>query len=98
MNSTIQNSKLDLNILEEYRNENYLSVLAKVRSKANIYRISDLATDHNREVVKKALRVLEPKAFTAQQWRVAAYFLTGKRIDISSSEQLKNTILLELSE
>lgn len=97
MNNTIQNNKLDPITLEEYRNDNYLSVLTKVRSKANIYRISDLATNSNREVVKKALRVLDPKAFTAQQWRVAAYYLTGKRIDISSSEQLKNAILLELS-
>lgn len=98
MNSTIQNSKLDPNVFQEYQNDNYLSVLANVRSKANIYRISDLATNKNREVVKEAFRILDPKAFSAQQWRVAACFFTGKRIDISSSEQLKDTILLELSE
>lgn len=90
-------NKWDPVVFEEHRDRNYLAVLEKVRSQACTSKISDLVKDDNQKVVKQAVIALDPKGFTTKQWRVAAYYLTGKTIDISSSEQFKNMILQELS-
>lgn len=97
MNIRIQKSNLDPISLEEYGNSNYLAVLAKVRNKTNASKISELTRDENQKAVRKTIREIDSKAFTAQQWRVAAYYLTGLRLDVSSSELLKNIILHELN-
>jgi len=97
MNNVIFPNKWDRTVLEEHRNDNYLSLLEKVRSQASKSKISDLIIDENQKIVRNAISALDPKAFTIQQWRIAAYYLTGRTIDIASSEQFKSMILQDLS-
>jgi hypothetical protein len=55
-----------------------------------------LQKNENQKVVKQAISALDPKNFTIRQWRIAAYYLTGKPTNVSSSEQFKRMILEEL--
>ncbi len=96
MNKIFQFNKWDPIVFEEHRKDNYLAVLENVRSKASKIKISDLAKDENQKAVKQAISVLNSNDFTIRQWRIAAYYLTGKLTNISNSEQFKTMILEEL--
>ena len=96
MNKIYQFNKWDPIVLGEHRNDNYLAVLENVRSKASTSKISDLSKDENQKAVKQAISILDPKDFTIRQWRIAAYYLTGKPTNVSSSEQVKRMIIDEL--
>jgi len=93
VNTRIQPSTLKQNNSNDRLNDLSLSVLLKIRNETGIRSIAEMAKSEHRDAVKKAVSSLHVNDFSIQQWRIAAFYLVGKRIDIISSEQAVCLIL-----
>lgn len=97
MNAKKKSSTLKRNIIYDRSNDSSLSVLSKIRNETGIRSIAEMAKSEHRDAVKKVVSSLHVNDFSIQQWRIAVFYLVGKRIDIISSEQAVCLILQELS-
>ena len=73
-----------------------LAALLMLRNMVGVESIADLQRMENRVSVKKAVMLLPTNSFTLKQLEVAAAYLTGKDLNLTSKDQAVITLLREL--
>ena len=73
-----------------------LAALLMLRNMVGVESIADLQRMENRVSVKKAVILLPTNSFTLKQLEVAAAYLTGKDLNLTSKDQAVITLLREL--
>ena len=73
-----------------------LAALLMLRNMVGVESIADLQRMENRVSVKKAVMLLPTNSFTLKQLEVAAAYLTGKDLNLTSKDQAVITLLRKL--
>lgn len=73
-----------------------LAALLMLRNMVGVESIADLQRMENRVSVKKTVMLLPTNSFTLKQLEVAAAYLTGKDLNLTSKDQAVITLLREL--
>ena len=69
-----------------------LAALLMLRNMVGVESIADLQRMENRVSVKKAVMLLPTNSFTLKQLEVAAAYLTGKDLNLTSKDQAVITL------
>ena len=97
MNKKIRSDTNEQSVFYELQYNSYLAVLLKIRNITDICCLDEMTNPKYRDLVKKAVSTLNVDDFTIRQWRIAAYYLIGEKIEIYNAKQAFDMIIHEFS-